>query len=31
VRLSEELKAKYPFVPGSGEWNIVPGGKGTPR
>jgi galactonate dehydratase len=31
VRLTDEIKRKYPFVPGSGEWNVVPGGKGAPR
>ncbi len=31
VRLSDDLKARFPFVPGSGEWNRVPGGKGAPR
>jgi galactonate dehydratase len=25
VRLTDEIKAKYPFVPGSGEFNSVPG------
>lgn len=25
IRLTDELKAKYPFVRGSGEWNSVPG------
>lgn len=25
VRLTEEIKNKYPFVRGSGEWNLVPG------
>ena len=25
VRLTDEIKQKYPFVPGSGEWNPVPG------
>jgi len=25
VRLTEEIKAKYPFVPGTGEFNSVPG------
>jgi L-alanine-DL-glutamate epimerase-like enolase superfamily enzyme len=31
VRLTDELKQKFPFVPGSGEWNRVPGGKGAPQ
>ncbi len=31
VRLTDEVKAKFPFVAGSGEWNTVPGGKGVPR
>ena len=31
VQLTDALKAKFPFVPGSGEWNTVPGGKGLPR
>jgi galactonate dehydratase len=30
VRLPRGLKEKYPFVPGSGEWNTVPGGRGRP-
>jgi L-alanine-DL-glutamate epimerase-like enolase superfamily enzyme len=30
VRLTDKIKNKYPFVPGSGEWNVVPGGKGAP-
>lgn len=30
ARLTDAVKAKYPFVPGSGEWNVVPGGKGVP-
>jgi len=25
VRLTDEIKAKFPFVPGSGEFNSVPG------
>ena len=25
VRLTDEIKARYPFVPGSGEFNSVPG------
>ncbi|MFZ4777759.1 MAG: enolase C-terminal domain-like protein, partial [Terrimicrobiaceae bacterium] len=25
IRLTDELKSKYPFVRGSGEWNSVPG------
>ena len=25
VRLNDEIKAKYPFVPGTGEFNSVPG------
>ena len=31
VQLTEATKARYPFQPGSGEWNDVPGGKGSPR
>jgi len=31
VRLTDEIKNRFPFVPGSGEWNVVPGGKGVPR
>lgn len=31
VRLPASLKERYPFVPGSGEWNTVPGGRGRPR
>ena len=30
VRLTDEVKARFPFVPNSGEWNVVPGGKGIP-
>lgn len=30
VRLTDELKQRFPFVPDSGEWNLVPGGKGAP-
>jgi galactonate dehydratase len=25
VRLTDAIKARYPFVPGSGEFNSVPG------
>ena len=25
VSLTDEIKNRYPFVPGSGEWNAVPG------
>jgi galactonate dehydratase len=25
VRLTDEIKATYPFVPGTGEFNSVPG------
>jgi len=25
VTLNDEIKRKYPFIPGSGEWNAVPG------
>ena len=27
ITLSEEVKNKYPFIPGSGEFNDVPGKK----
>ncbi|MEX0724874.1 MAG: mandelate racemase/muconate lactonizing enzyme family protein [Planctomycetaceae bacterium] len=30
VRLTDEIKEKFPFVPNSNEWNVVPGGKGAP-
>ncbi|MAE64278.1 MAG: hypothetical protein CMJ18_08380 [Phycisphaeraceae bacterium] len=31
VRLTDEIKNRFPFEPHSGEWNPVPGGKGEPR
>lgn len=31
VKLTDATKARFPFQPGSGEWNIVPGGKESPR
>ena len=31
VRLTDEIKNRFPFQPNSGEWNPVPGGKGEPR
>lgn len=31
VRLTDEIKNRFPFIPGSGEWNVVPGGKGVPK